>query len=197
MPLSPLDEITLLDPGAETPVPDGEVGELCVRGPYTIRGYFDVRTDDEAAETATHNARAFTSTGFYRTGDLGMARIEDGFHCYSVEGRLKDVVDRGGEKISVDELESLLAGHPRISAVSVVAMPDPRLGEKACAYVVPTAEATVDLADLQDYLAGRGVAKFKWPERVELTEALPRTAVGKIDKNAMRRDIADRVAQAG
>lgn len=196
VPLSALDEIAVLAPGTETAVPDGEVGELCVRGPYTLRGYFDARPAEDAVETTEHNARAFTSEGFYRTGDLGMARVEDGFRCYSIEGRIKDVIDRGGEKISVDELDALLSGHPKIAAVSVVAMPDRRLGEKACVYVVATPGATVDLADLQAYLAERGVAKFKWPERVELVESLPRTAVGKIDKKAMREDIAARVAEA-
>ncbi|MFE2186731.1 AMP-binding protein [Streptomyces sp. NPDC059455] len=194
VPLSSLDEVVVLAPGTETEVPDGEIGELCVRGPYTIRGYFDARPAEEAEETVAHNARAFTSQGFYRTGDLGMSRIEDGYRCYSIEGRIKDVINRGGEKISVDELEALLAGHPAIAAVAVVAMPDARLGEKACAYVVPRPGSPVDLADIQHYFTHRGVAKFKWPERVESVDALPRTAVGKIDKNAMRADIATRLA---
>lgn len=195
VPLSPLDEITIFAPGTETTLPEGEVGELCVRGPYTLRGYFDARPAEDAVETTDHNARAFTSEGFYRTGDLAMARVEDGFRCYSIEGRIKDVIDRGGEKISVDELDALLSGHPKIAAVAVVAMPDRRLGEKACAYIVATPGTTVDLADLKTYLAELGVAKFKWPERVQLIESLPRTAVGKIDKLAMRRDIAARVAE--
>ncbi|QJY46084.1 AMP-binding protein [Pseudonocardia broussonetiae] len=197
VPISESDEAAILGPGTETEVPDGEVGEMCVRGPYTVTGYFDARPGDEAAETTAHNARAFTSEGYYRTGDLGMVRIEDGHRCYSIEGRIKDVIDRGGEKISVDELEALLAGHPRIAEVAVVAMPDPRLGERGCAFVVPRAGEILALPDVQEYLAGRGVAKFKWPERVELVDALPRTAVGKIDKNAMRAAVAGLVeAQA-
>ncbi|CAM5682952.1 hypothetical protein SANTM175S_07742 [Streptomyces antimycoticus] len=193
VPISELDDVVILAPGTETELPDGEVGELCVRGPYTITGYFDVRPEPEAAETTAHNARAFTSDGFYRTGDLGMVRFEEGYRCFSIEGRLKDVIDRGGEKISVDELESLLTGHPKVAEVSVVAMPDPRLGERGCAFIVPVPGAAPNLLDLREYLAGRGVAKFKWPERVELVEALPRTPVGKINKNAMRASITARL----
>ncbi|TMV00312.1 AMP-binding protein [Streptomyces sp. DASNCL29] len=193
VPISELDDVVILAPGTETELPDGEVGELCVRGPYTITGYFDVRPEPEAAETIAHNARAFTSDGFYRTGDLGMVRFEEGYRCFSIEGRLKDVIDRGGEKISVDELESLLTGYPKVAEVSVVAMPDPRLGERGCAFIVPVPGAMPNLLDLQEYLAGRGVAKFKWPERVELVEALPRTPVGKIDKKAMRASITTRL----
>ncbi len=106
--------------------------------------------------------------------------------CYSIEGRIKDVIDRGGEKISVDEIEVVLAGSPGVAAVAVVAMPDPRLGERACAFVVPTPGAAPDLAAVRAYLQDRGVAKFKWPERIELVEDLPRTPVGKLDKKALR-----------
>ncbi|MFS7873652.1 hypothetical protein ACEYXF_10020 [Streptomyces asiaticus] len=151
-----------------------------------------VRTERRRWRAA--RARLITSQGSYRIGDLGMARIEDGYRCYSVEGRIKDVINRGGERVGGDELEALLAGRPAIAAVAVVAMPDAGLGEKACAYVVPQPGSSVDLAGIQHYFVHRGVAKFKWPERVESVGALPRTAVGKIDKNAMRVDIATRLA---
>jgi non-ribosomal peptide synthetase component E (peptide arylation enzyme) len=189
-PISELDDIRLLAGGTETELSDGQIGEVCVRGPYTIGGYYDARPPAEAAETEAHNRKAFTSDGYYRTGDLGMVRVENGYRCYSIEGRIKDVIDRGGEKVSVDELEAILGGHPRIVEVSVVAMPDARLGQRACAFVVPAPGSTLDLADLREYLTERGVAKFKWPERIELVQALPRTAVGKIDKNAMRSLVA-------
>jgi 2,3-dihydroxybenzoate-AMP ligase len=184
VPMAPQDEIRLLEPGSEEPVGQGEVGEICVRGPYTIAGYLGA---------PEHNQRAFTSGGFYRTGDLGLARVEDGYACYSIEGRIKDVIDRGGEKISVDEVEALLAGLPQLAEIAVVAMPDARLGQRGCAYVVPAPGAEITLQVLQDHLAKRGVAKFKWPEHVEVVKALPRTAVGKVDKKMLREDIVEKL----
>lgn len=183
-PLSSADEIRILEPETDRPVPDGEVGEVCVRGPYTIGGYLD---------SAEHNRRAFTADGFYRTGDLGMVRVEAGYRCYSIEGRIKDVIDRGGEKVSVDEVEALILDHPAVAAVAVVAMPDVRLGEKGCAYIVPVPGCAPDLADVTSFLRARGVAVFKWPERVNLVGQLPKTAVGKIDKKALRADIATKL----
>ena len=184
VPLDPLDEIRLLDPDSDEPVADGEVGEVCVRGPYTIAGYLNA---------AEHNRRAFTADGYYRTGDLGMARVEDGYRCYSIEGRIKDVIDRGGEKVNVEEVEALLGGMPQVAAVAVVAMPDVRLGQRGCAYVVPVDGHEVTLQVVHQHLAERRVAKFKWPERVEVVDSLPKTAVGKIDKKALRHDIENKV----
>lgn len=181
VPLDPQDEIRLLDPDSEQPVPDGQVGEVCVRGPYTIAGYLG---------TPEHNQVAFTTDGFYRTGDLGLARVEDGSRCYSIEGRIKDVIDRGGEKVNVEEVEALLAGMPQVTAVALVAMPDVRLGQRGCAYVVPVNGHDVSLQAVHEHLTVRRVAKFKWPERVELLDALPKTPVGKVDKKLLRHDIA-------
>jgi 2,3-dihydroxybenzoate-AMP ligase len=181
IPLSPLDEIRILQPDSETSVDDGEVGELCARGPYTIRGYLDA---------PEHNARAFTGDGFYRTGDLArLVRIE-GVAYVSIEGRIKDVINRGGEKVNAEEVELLLLRHPAITAAAVVAMPDPRLGERACAYLVgrPT-----PLADVRNHLEALGVAKVKWPERLEWVDELPKTLVGKLDKKRLRDDIARRL----
>ncbi|MEU4286877.1 AMP-binding protein [Kribbella sp. NPDC026596] len=174
--LSPLDEIRLLEPGSEREVADGATGELCCRGPYTIRGYY---------RAPEHNRTAFTSDGFYRTGDLARWGMYGGRAYLHIEGRIKDVINRGGEKISADEVERLLLAHPAISQAAVVAMPDPRLGERACAFVV--AEQAIDVPDVQKHLAALGVAKFKWPERVVRVAELPRTNVGKIDKAGLRR----------
>ncbi|MGD9525858.1 (2,3-dihydroxybenzoyl)adenylate synthase [Pseudonocardia sp.] len=179
VPLSPLDEIRVLEPGGDGQVPDGEIGELCCRGPYTLRGYVDA---------AEHNARAFTPDGFYRTGDLAAVREIDGLRCVSIEGRIKDLINRGGEKINAEEVELLLLRHPRIVAVAVVAMPDPRLGERTCAYVV--ADGPFDLADARAHFAALDVAKFKWPERIEQRDEIPRTQVGKTDKVRLQAEIA-------
>jgi 2,3-dihydroxybenzoate-AMP ligase len=183
-PLSPADEIKILEPGSETEVARGQAGELCCRGPYTLRGYFDA---------PDVNKTAFTSDGFYRTGDLA-AQIDLGGRPYvSIEGRIKDLISRGGEKISAEEVEWLLLRHPRIIATAVVAMPDPRLGERTCAYVVTEGEP-ITLAEVRAHLARLEVAKFKWPERIEHLDEIPRTTVGKTDKKLLQARIAAKVA---
>jgi 2,3-dihydroxybenzoate-AMP ligase len=182
-PLSPLDEIRLLQPDSEEPVADGEVGELCARGPYTLRGYFDA---------PEHNARAFTSDGFYRTGDLGCLVEIDGVRYLSIEGRIKDLINRGGEKVNAEEVELLLLSHPAIAAAAVVPMPDPRLGERACAYLVART-VPITLPEVREHLEALGVAKYKWPERLEWVDELPKTLVGKLDKKRLREDITRRL----
>jgi 2,3-dihydroxybenzoate-AMP ligase len=181
-PLSERDEVRVLDPGTDDEVPDGEVGELCCRGPYTLRGYFDA---------AEHNARAFTADGFYRTGDLASVRVIDGERYVAIEGRIKDVINRGGEKINAEEVELLLLRHPRVAEAAVVAMPDPRLGERTCAFVTG---GPLDLPEVRRHFAGLGVAKFKWPERVEVITEIPRTLVGKLDKKRLQAEIAAKLA---
>ncbi|MBF6370840.1 AMP-binding protein, partial [Nocardia puris] len=119
-PIAPDDEVRILEPGADTELPDGTVGELCCRGPYTIPGYFDA---------PEHNRSAFTPDGFYRTGDLARIVVIDGVRYVSIEGRIKDLINRGGEKINAEEVELLLVRHPNVANAAVVAMPDPRLGE--------------------------------------------------------------------
>jgi len=180
-PISALDEIRVLRPGTQVDVAEGETGELAARGPYTIRGYL--------AEP-DRNREAFTADGFYRSGDLVRARRYEGTLSYSIEGRVKDLIDRGGEKINAEEVELLVAGHPAVAEIALVAMPDPRLGERSCAYVVPQdPQNPPTLADLRAYLEAEGLAKYKWPERLELIDVLPRTQVGKVSKVTLRADI--------
>lgn len=186
-PMSPADEILIVGPD-DQPVADGEAGELLTRGPYTIRGYY--RAD-------AHNAKAFTADGFYRTGDI--VRRDEGGNLI-VEGRAKDLINRGGEKISAEEIENLLLAHPAVREVAAVAMPHPVLGEQTCAYLVLRPDPggsgvspdsnRLDLAALCAYLEERRVARFKWPERLEILDALPVTNVGKVDKKKLRDDIA-------
>jgi 2,3-dihydroxybenzoate-AMP ligase len=178
--LSPWDEVRILEPGTENDLPDGVTGELCCRGPYTLPGYLDA---------AEHNLIAFTADGFYRTGDLASIQIFDGRRCLSIDGRIKDVINRGGEKVNAEEIELLLLQHPGVAQAAVVAMPDVRLGEKACAYLVATG-APLSMAEVQHHLDDLGVAKFKWPERLEWIDDLPRTQVNKIDKKALRQRVA-------
>ncbi|MBA4021756.1 MAG: 2,3-dihydroxybenzoate-AMP ligase [Gordonia sp.] len=186
-PVSADDEIRILEPGGESELADGSVGELSCRGPYTIPGYFDA---------PEHNRTAFTSDGFYRTGDLAKIAVIDGVRYLSIEGRIKDLINRGGEKINAEEIELLLVQHPNIANAAVVAMPDPRLGEKTCAYVIAADGNPVSMADVQAHLDDLGVAKFKWPERLEWLAALPQTNVGKIDKKQLRADVAAKLADS-
>jgi 2,3-dihydroxybenzoate-AMP ligase len=177
-----LDEIRVYEPGTEEPVAVGEPGELCCRGPYTIRGYF--RAEER-------NKEAFTADGFYRTGDIVNELVHEGTSYYVLSDRIKDVINRGGEKVNAAEVEGLLMKHPAVERVALVAMPDPKFGERACAVIVPAAGAeppTVEV--LRDYLFGLDVAKFKCPERVEIRTELPLTNIDKVDKARLRREIA-------
>jgi non-ribosomal peptide synthetase component E (peptide arylation enzyme) len=182
-PLSALDEVRVYEPGTENLVQAGDQGELCCRGPYTIRGYY---------RAPERNAVAFTADGFYRTGDIVVELPSDGpSRFFSLADRIKDVINRGGEKINAIEVEELLARHPAIGKVAVVAMPDARLGERCCAFVVSAPHSEpVDVAALQQHLAALGVAKIKYPERVEIRPALTMTSVTKLNKAALRAEIA-------
>ena len=163
------DEIMLLDEN-DLPVKPGEVGEFCARGPYTLRGYFNAEE---------HNVRAFTKDGFYRSGDL-MRQHKSG--NYIVEGRKKDLINRGGEKISAEEVENLILGIPKIKNVACVAMPDPILGEKMCAFVIVKDNEKLTLDELNKMLLQNEIAKFKLPERLEIVDKFPLSTFGKVSK---------------
>ncbi|MFE9655864.1 (2,3-dihydroxybenzoyl)adenylate synthase [Micromonospora sp. NPDC006431] len=165
------DELLVVDADG-TPVPPGEVGELLVRGPCALRGYYAV---------PEHNRTVFTPDGFLRTGDL--ARI-DAEGRLVISGRIKDVINRGGEKVMADEVEGHLLTHDRVRAAAVVGIPDQRLGEKTCAVVVADDPAP-SLMELRKLLWDRGLADYKLPDRLEIVEALPLTTVGKVDKRAL------------
>lgn len=180
-PVSPGDEFRIVD-DAGRELPAGEVGELVVRGPYTIRGYY--RAPD-------HNRVAFTDDGFYRTGD--MVRLHPSGNIV-IEGRKKDMINRGGEHISAEEVESLILSHPKVLNTAVVAMPDRLLGERACAYAILRPGETLTLEELHRFLLEeKRVAKLKLPERLEVVAEFPLTPVGKISKPALRQDIQKRV----
>jgi 2,3-dihydroxybenzoate-AMP ligase len=176
------DEVLLLDDEGKE-VPDGEVGELTVRGPYTLRGYFGV---------PEYNARQFTPDGFYRSGDL-MRRHPSG--NYVVEGRKKDLINRGGEKISAEEVENLILGHPSVQNVACVPMPDANMGEKMCAYVIRKPGASLTLAELVEFLVTKEIAKFKLPERLETLEEFPVSTFGKVSKKQLSEWIATKLEQ--
>jgi len=174
------DEIRVID-DAGIEVPDGQLGELICRGPYTIRGYYD---DPDA------DAKSFTSDGFYRMGDV-VRKI--GRYVYT-EGRKKDVINRGGEKISSEEVENFILAHPKVENVCIVAMPDEVYGERACAFVQPKAGQTIGFRELIDFLAQKQIAKFKLPERLELIDSFPLSPAGKILRRELRALIERKLA---
>jgi cyclohexanecarboxylate-CoA ligase len=155
-------------------LPAGEEGHFEVQSPTMFEGYVD---------HPEWTAAAFTPDGWFRTGDLGMMD-ESGY--IRITGRVRDVINRGGEKIPVGEVEQLLSDHPSIAEVAIVAMPDPRLGERACAFVVLSAGATLDFERMKHYLDACQVAKQYWPERLEIVAELPRTPSGKVQKYVLR-----------
>lgn len=175
-PLCADDELRVVD-GAGDPVAPGEEGELLVRGPYTVNGYFRAERD---------NARSFDPRGFFRSGDLIRLR-HDGYLV--VTGRVKDVICRGGETISAADLEEQMMRHPAIFSAAAVPLPDQYLGEKICAAVVFTGPE-VTLAELHTYLDERGVASHARPDVLVAMPTLPTTPIGKIDKKAIVRQIA-------
>ncbi|MGW5019743.1 (2,3-dihydroxybenzoyl)adenylate synthase [Streptomyces cacaoi] len=187
-PLSPGDEIHIVDDD-DRPVPPGTAGSLLTRGPYTVSGY-------HADPAAT--ARAFTADGFYRTGDV--VRLHPSGNLV-VEGRLDDVINRGGEKISGGELEELIVRHPKVAAAAAVAMPHPVWGQAVCLCVVPAADAEggpapePGLLELRRHLAQSGLAPYKLPERLEILDALPMIGVGKVNRVALRAQVADAAPQ--
>jgi len=180
-PMCPADEVRIVD-AFDQDVPDAQPGMLLTRGPYTPRGYY---------KAAEQNARAFTPDGWYRSGDICRRTAEGNL---IVEGRDKDMINRGGENISAEEVENLVYQLPAVSQVAAVAMPDPRLGERVCLYVVPRPGETVTLDEVRDLMEKIGVARFKLPERLVVVDELASTKVGKIDKKALRNDIAARLA---
>lgn len=171
-PISPHDELRVVDGGGVEVAP-GEEGELLVRGPYTLNGYY--RAEDA-------NARSFSPDGFYRSGDR-VRIFTDGPRAGNIEvvGRIKDVIHRGGETVSATDLEDHLLTHPAIYAAAAVPLPDDYLGEKICAAVVFRGQP-VNLAELNAFLDERGASKHARPDVLVPMPSLPATAVGKVDK---------------
>lgn len=174
LPISPDDEVRIVDDG-DRDVPDGEFGHLLTRGPYTIRGYW--RAPD-------HNGRSFTEEGFYRTGDI-VRRTPSG-HLV-VEGRAKDQINRGGEKVAPEEIENIILAHPDVHDVSLVAVPDDFLGERTLAHVILREGAEpMRPAAIRAFVRARGVAAYKIPDLVRFVDAFPHTGVGKVSKKGLR-----------
>ncbi|MGO1068874.1 (2,3-dihydroxybenzoyl)adenylate synthase [Lysobacter sp. CA199] len=170
-PLADDDEVRIVDEH-EREVAEGEIGELQVRGPYTLRGYYCAQE---------YNRRAFTGDGYYRSGDL-VRRLPGGY--LAVEGRNKDVINRGGEKVPVEEVENLLLGHPAVLDVAIVGVPDETLGERTCACVLARGDAPT-LPELKTFLNRLGLAAFKLPDRLQVMQQFPTTRLGKVNRKAL------------
>ncbi|MFI8940406.1 (2,3-dihydroxybenzoyl)adenylate synthase [Streptomyces syringium] len=181
-PISPDDEIRVVD-DEDNDLPAGATGHLLTRGPYTIRGYW---------RAPEHNAKSFTTDGFYRTGDV--VRLTETGHIV-VEGRAKDQINRGGEKVAAEEIENHILAHPAVHDVAVVSMPDDYLGERTCAYIVlrEGAEPVKSIA-VKKFVRERGLAAYKVPDRVEFVAEFPQTGIGKVSKKDLRAAIAARLA---
>jgi acyl-CoA synthetase len=160
-------------------LPPGEVGEEWSRGPNTFLGYLG-----EPELTA----KDLDANGWYRSGDLAR-QLPDG--SIRIAGRLKDIIVRGGQNISVREVEDYLAAHPAVHSLAVVGIPHPRLGETGCAVVVTKPGHTVTLPELTEFLLAKGVARFKLPERLEIWPSLPSNPSGKIQKFLIRKSLAE------
>ncbi|WP_130833652.1 (2,3-dihydroxybenzoyl)adenylate synthase [[Erwinia] mediterraneensis] len=180
-PISEDDEVWVADENGN-PLPPGETGRLMTRGPYTFRGYY---------KSPEHNATCFDANGFYCSGDL-IEMTPEGY--IKVQGREKDQINRGGEKIAAEEVENLLQRHPDVIHAALVSMSDDLMGEKSCAFIV--ARQPIKAVALRRHLRELGVAEFKLPDRITCVDALPLTPVGKVDKKRLRQQLAEQQAQA-
>ncbi len=183
-PHCPWNTVRILD-DEEREVPQGQEGELAAKGPSVFSGYYK---DEEA------NKKAFTRSGYYRTGD--MARINN-LGNYFITGRKKDLINRGGEKVNAEQVEEMIMSLEGVLDVAVVGMPDPRLGERICAYVKPKNGCYVSLDQINAHMKSLGASVLLLPERIELIDEIPRTAISKADKKVLRQMIAEKLSREG
>jgi cyclohexanecarboxylate-CoA ligase len=175
-------ELKVVDPNGNEVAPR-ENGELMARGAMVTRGYFG-RPD--------LTSESFLDGGWFCTGDQAWMD-EDGY--IKITGRIKDLIIRGGVNISPTDIESVLFSHPRIASAAVVGMPDPRLGERICAFVILSEGSVLEISTVQEWMTEAGVAKPKWPERIEIVDEFPMTPSGKVQKFRLREMVAERLSQ--
>jgi len=179
-PICPYDTLKIVDPHGNE-LPPGQEGELVSKGPGIFTGYFKSPED---------NRDVFTRDGFFRTGDL--AKKDERGYVF-ITGRIKDIVNRGGEKISAVAIENLMSDHPAIQSVAVIGMPDKVLGERICAYVQLKTGKRATFEEMITFLQGKGASVLQLPERIEFVDRIPLTNIGKTDKKALREDIRARM----
>ena len=183
-PTCPFDTYKVIDSKGRT-LPPGAEGELVLKGPGVFTGYYNNQEE---------NKKVFTRKGFFRTGDL--ARIDDKGYI-TLTGRIKEMINRGGESISATEIERLITRHPAVAAVAVIPMPDPLMGERVCAYIQPKAGARVTFEEVISFLKGQKASVLQLPERIEFIDAMPYTGAQKTDKRVLQEDISKKLKAAG
>jgi len=175
-PTCPYDTYKVIDRDGNELPPDTQ-GELVLKGPGVFSGYYN---------NPEENKEAFTKDGFFRTGDV--AKIDEKGYI-TLTGRIKEMINRGGESISATEIEKLINRHPDVAAVAVIPMPDPLMGERVCAYIQPKAGAQLSFDAIISFLRGQKASVLQLPERIEFIDAMPYTGAQKLDKRSMREDI--------
>ena len=180
-PSCPYDSYKVVDSKGSA-LPPNTPGELVLKGPGVFTGYY---------KNPEENKKVFLPDGYFRTGDV--ARIDEKGYI-TLCGRLKEMINRGGESISATEIEKLISEHPEVVIVAVVAMPDPQMGEKACAYIQAASGADMNFENIISFLRDRGSSVLHLPERIEFIDKMPLTKTGKIDKQVLERDIRQKIA---
>lgn len=179
-PTFPYDTYKVVDPEGNE-LPPNTTGELLIKGPCVFSGYYN---------NPEENAKVFNEDGFFNTGDL--AKISaDGY--ITLTGRSKEMINRGGESISATEIEKLINLHPDVAIVAVIPMPDPLMGERACAYIEPRSGVMLTFEDIIAFLKAQNAAVLQLPERIEFVENMPVTKADKLDKQAIRKDIEQKL----
>jgi 2,3-dihydroxybenzoate-AMP ligase/mycobactin salicyl-AMP ligase len=179
-PTCPYDSYKIVDESGNQ-LPPNTPGELIVKGPGIFTGYYKMPRENE---------KVFDENGYFRTGDLAMVNDQGDF---VLTGRIKEMINRGGESISATDIENLMMTHPGIIAVAVVPMPDPEMGERACAYVQPASGAELGFEAIISFLKDRGASVLQLPERIEFVEEMPYTKAEKLDKRALIKDIKKKI----
>lgn len=179
-PTCPYDTYKVIDKDGKA-LPPGEQGELVLKGPGVFTGYYNNPEENKAV---------FTKEGFFRTGDI--AKIDEKGYV-TITGRIKEMINRGGESISATEIERLITRHPDVAAVAVIPMPDPLMGERVCAYVQPKAGARLSFEGIISFLREQRASVLQLPERIEFIDAMPYTGAQKTDKRFLQEDIAKKL----
>jgi len=182
-PTCPYDTYKVIDKDGNE-LPPNTQGELVLKGPGVFTGYYN---------NPEENKEAFTKDGFFRTGD--MAKIDEKGYI-TLTGRIKEMINRGGESISATEIERLINRHPDVSAVAVIPMPDPFMGERVCAYIQPKAGSQLSFDEIISFLKGQKASVLQLPERIEFIDVMPYTGAQKLDKRSLREDIEKKLQVA-
>ncbi len=182
-PTCPYDTYKVIDKDGNE-LPPNTQGELVLKGPGVFTGYYN---------NPEENKKAFTKDGFFRTGDV--AKIDEKGYI-TLTGRIKEMINRGGESISATEIERLINRHPDVSAVAVIPMPDPFMGEKVCAYIQPKAGSQLSFDEIISFLKGQKASVLQLPERIEFIDVMPYTGAQKLDKRSLREDIEKKLQVA-